>query len=287
MASTVAAAIAEVEGTEFDLRVGYLVKRPTPSEVDPEVRDAFAKVNSRKLQRSARMLAALRGADLESASDAVQEAILYLLESRNELFRTDPDEWWGLLYKIAEKRLIRLKSVRRPLSIDHLLEEQGDVIFFDAKPCIPESGGYQPVVEGLRLPKRGERWSRERTLAALHAFEERTGRPPRSDECRRVNLLPSLRTIYSHFDSLADALLEAGMVPPRAKSVRRNWTPVTASKKCLSFRWRQGRWPDGIDVRANTWGLPGYSTMIRYFGGVRAIDIQLGTEAILDGFEEA
>lgn len=286
MASTLAAAIAKVEGPEFDLRVGYLVKRPAPSKVEPEVRDAFAKVDSKRLQQSARMLASVCGSDIESASDAVQEAILHLLETRNELFRTNPDDWWGLLYKTAEKRLLRLKSRLGPLSIDYLLDEQGDGAFCDARPCVSESGGYQPPAKDLRLPKRGEKWSREMILAAIHDFKSRSGRSPRSDEFRRVNLLPSPRTIYAHFDSLADALLEAGMVPSGIKPVRRKWTPVAAAKKCLSFRWRHERWPDGSDVRANRWDLPGYSTMIRFFGGVRSIDIQLGTEAILDGYQE-
>lgn len=286
MASTLASALAQVEGPELDLRVGYVVPRPVPNEVDAEVRAAFAKVGQPRLDGLVRMLSSRRRSDFESASDALQEAFLHLLETRNELFRTDPDDWWNLLYKTAEYRLLRLKSQRGALSIERLLDEQGDTVFRNAKPCISESDALRPDIKDIRLPQGDEKWTRELIIGAFQGFKDRTGRQPKSDECRRINLLPSFRTVYSHFDSFADALLASGMVPGQAKTRRHRWTPVEAAKKCLNFRHREGRWPDWADARAKRWDVPGYSTMIRYFGGARAIDVQLGTEAILDGYEE-
>jgi DNA-directed RNA polymerase specialized sigma24 family protein len=285
MASSLAAAIAEVEGPEFDQRVGLVVERPIPAEVDLGVRDAFAKVTRQKLDRLARKLAWLCGADFESALDAVQEALLEVLETRVELFRVDPEDWWGLLQGTARVCLLRMRSQRRLHSIDELLEERGDSAFQDAKPCISPSDSPQPINQDFRMPQGKDGWTRELVIASLQAFRLRTGRQPRTGDCRRVNLLPSLRTIYMHFKSFSDALLAAGMVPPMTKRARRKWTPVEAAMKCRNFRWYEGRWPDEADARTRRWDLPGYSTMVRFFGGARAIDVQLGSEAILDGYD--
>lgn len=286
MARTFAEAIAAVEGDGFDAAVGYAVKRPTPSPVEEEVATAFRGFDYRDILRIERMLVSRHRCHLADAEEAVHEILEELLVKRPDLYRERPESWLGLLYKLAGFRILdRRAASSRVASIEELFERDRDAPFEKARPCI----AVAPADEDLRYaapPANGEKWGSEQIIGALQRFRDRTGRPPRSVECRAFNGLPELKIICRHFGSLANAILAAGMVPETSPKSRARWIPLEVARACRSFRRRNGYWPSWADVRRRPGELPGTTAMVRCFGGTRSIDVQLGAEAILGGTED-
>ncbi len=282
MAQTLATAIAEAEGPEFDAVVGYTVKRPDSTPVDEEVAAAFARVDFEPFGRIARRLSSRYRCHSADAEDAVQDALLDLLVKRADLFREEPESWMGLLYETARYRLIGIKSGQGQVaSIEALAELAGDARLATARPCVPASHAGDTEARYVRPPGEGEEWNPSQIIGALQRFRDYFGRPPKSAECKALNGLPSTTTIYKHFASFADAVLAAGMVPETAPRRRSAWRPLEAAEVCHAFRRRNGYWPSWADARRRPGELPGSSVMIRCFGGTRSHDVQRGAEAIL------
>lgn len=286
MASTLAVAIAEVEGPRFDEVVGYTVKRPEPAPVDEAITAAFTGVDPEFFGRLVRQLVSQCGGQPADAEEAMQNANLELLVKRPDLFREEPARWTGLLYETARYRLLDIKGRQGQIaSIEALTEIAGDAPFEKANPCIPLSHDGGSESRYVPAPQDGEEWSQSRIIGALQRFRDYYGRPPKSADCKKINGLPSTTTICRHFESFVDAVLAAGMVPEASLRKRRVWRPLEAAEVCCAFRWRNSRWPSWADARRCPGELPGYSVMIRCFGGARSHDVQRGAEAILAGVE--
>jgi hypothetical protein len=287
MARTFAEAIAAVEGSDFDAVVGYTVRRPEPAAVDEEVAAAFRDFDYGAVLRIERMLASRYHRHLADAEEAVHEVLEELLVKRVDLYRENPEGWMGLLYKLARFRLLDAKLGKGWVaSIEELTELAGDAPFESARPCVPASQSAEEDAKYAPPPRDGEEWNRSQIIGALQRFRDHFGRPPKSTECRALNGLPSTSAIYRHFDSFADAVLAAGMVPEAPPRRGREWKPLEAAKVCRSFKRRNGIWPSWADVKRRPGELPGTSVMLRCFGGTRSVDVQLGAEAILAGVEE-
>ncbi len=287
MARTLAAAIAKVEGPKFDAIVGYTVTRPEPAPVDYAVVAAFAEFDYGPIRRITRMLASRYRCHSTHAEDAVQDALTGLLVKRPDLFREDPECWMGLLHETARFRLIDIKAGQgQTASIEALTELAGDAPFEGARPCIPASHDGGEDAKYTLPPRDGEAWNPSQIIGALQRFRDYFGRPPKSEECKALNGLPGTAAIYRHFDSFADAVLAAGMVPDAQRRRRRAWKPLEAARTCHAFRRRNGRWPSSADVKRRPGELPGASVMDRCFGGTREVEVQQGAEAILAGTEE-
>ncbi|MBK5219779.1 MAG: hypothetical protein JJE35_08335 [Thermoleophilia bacterium] len=288
MARTLAAALAEVEGPEFDAIVGYTAKRPEPAPVDKEVAAVFAKFDYRAVRRIARMLASRYRCHPTHAEDAAHDALVDLLAKRPELFREDPERWMGLLHEVTRFRLIDIKAGQgQTASTEALTELAGDAPFEEAHPCIPASHDADGEAKYASPPRIGEEWNRSQIIGALQRFRDYFGRPPRTGECKALNGLPSSTAIYRHFASFSDALLEAGMVPDAPQRRRRAWKPLEAAKACSAFRRRNGHWPSWADVKRRPGELPSTSVMIRCFGSTRSAEVQQGVEAILADTEDS
>jgi len=286
MASTLAAALAEVEGPRFDAVVGYTVERPEPAPVDEEVAAAFVAVDSEFFDRLVRQLVSQCGGQPADAEEAIQNANLELLMKRPDLFREEPTRWTGLLYETARYRLLDIKERQgETASIEALTEIAGDAPFEKANPCTPLSHDGGSESRYIPPPQGGEEWSQSRIIGALQRFRDYYGRPPKSSDCKKINELPCPTTICRYFTSFVDAVLAAGMVPEASLRRRSVWRPLEAARVCRAFRWRNGRWPSSADARRCRGELPGDSVMIRCFGGTRSHDVQRGAEAILTGVE--
>lgn len=286
MARSFAEALAAVDGPELDAIRGLLTKprkhAPTPADVEA----AFRNFDITRVRRIARQLSRPHYCDLADGEDAVQDTLTWLWVKRPELFCVDPDTWMGLLHCLACYRLRALRERHRPASIEGLAEKAGDRPFLDARPCLPPS---LDVAETRyeSPPGPGEEWREPQILGALQRFRDYHGRPPKARECRPIHGLPSLSVVYRHFPSFGQAVLAAGMVPESIGQRRRRWTPVEAAETCASFKRRNGYWPNGSDVRRNPGELPNTRAMIRFFGGTRSAEIQLGSEAILSATRAA
>lgn len=286
MASTLAAAIAEVEGPRFDAVVGYTVERPEPAPVDEEITAAFAGVDPKLFGRLVRQLVSQCGGQPADAEEAIQNANLELLVKRPDLFREEPARWTGLLYETARYRLLDIRERQgQTASVEALSEIAGDAPFEKANPCIPLSHDGDSESRYVSSPQDGEEWSQSQIIGALQRFRDYYGRPPKSTDCKKINGLPSTTTILRHFDKLVDAVLAAGMVPDTPLRRRSVWRPLEAARVCRAFRWRNSRWPSSADARRCPGELPSGSVMIRCFGGTQAHDVQRGAEAILAGVE--
>jgi hypothetical protein len=287
MAASFRAAIAKVEGPEFDERVGLTVRRPQPARVEKEIDAAFSGFDyDRQIGRIVRALARRLRSHVADAEDATHDVLAELLEKHGERLREDPETWMGWLYKSAYYRLIKIKSDLEPVeSIEWLTELAGDAPFDGAQSCVPPSLEAEQDCRHEQVPGDGEDWARAQTIGALQRFGDYYARPPRLAECKWINGLPGDAIIYRQFGSLANAVLAAGMVPDAFARRRKRWKPFEAAKSCLSFRLRNGYWPDRIDVERNRGVLPSASVLIRCFGGTRSGEVQQGAEAILSGSE--
>jgi DNA-directed RNA polymerase specialized sigma24 family protein len=286
MAATLAAAIAEVEGPQFDAIVGYTVKAPEPTPTDEAIAAAFEGFDYESLRKITRMLASRYRCHAADAEDAVHDALTELLVKRPGLLQEGSDHWLGLLHEVGRYRLIAIKSGQeQSASIESLTELAGDAAFENARLCIAASHDGSEDARYARSPREGERWTRSQVIGSLQRFRDYVGRPPRTHECKALNGLPSTTTIYRHFESLAEAILAAGMVPEAPQRHRRRWTPFEAARVCRSFRRRNGHWPNSADVKRRGGELPSTSVMIRCFGGTRSSEVQQGAEAILAGSE--
>lgn len=286
MARTLAVALAEVDGPDFDEIVGYTIRRPTPAPVDQAVVAAFRSFDYRPVRRIEQMLASRYRCHLADAEEAAHEVLEQLLVKRPDLYREDPESWMGLLYERARFRLIDANlGTGQTASIEELTEISGDAPFATARPCVAASWSAEEDAKYSSPPRDGEEWNRSQIIGALQRFRDYYGRPPKSTECRALNGLPSTSALYRHFDSFAAALIAAGMVsdsPPRRRKVTK---PLDVARVCKAFRWRHGFWPSWADVKRRPDELPSASALVRCFGGTRSVDVQMGAEAILAGVE--
>ncbi|MDX6625424.1 MAG: Homing endonuclease associated repeat [Solirubrobacterales bacterium] len=286
MAGTFGEAFAAVQGHEFDLAVGYEIPPRPHAPVDEEVARNFAGLDYRPYEGMARMLAWCFRDNEADGQDAVQQTFLEMYEKEPHLYREDPAQWRGRLYKKAEYRLRRERARRgRTRSIQGLLDSEGDAALADASPCLPISFTVDEEARYLPLPRAGEPWTEEQVIAALQRFRDHHGRPPRGFECQRLHRMPPPSVIRRLFGDFNSAILAAGMTPPTLGQRRRRWTAAEAARACRSFRWRNGRWPDSADLGRNPGELPSAKVMIRFFGSTRAADVQPVAEAILTSVE--
>jgi len=281
MARTFAAAFAAVAGPKLDDAAGF-TRRPhrrTPTE--PAVSAAFTGLDYEPFRRIARRLAAHQRCEPGHSEEAVQEGIAYLLEKDPSLFRESPLNWLGLLYEVSKHRLhVVRRGQGRAASIEALVEGGAENVVERAVPCLaPEqraTGDYRDVLP----PPQEEAWNATQILGALQRFHWYHARAPRARECGPAHLLPSEAVVRRHFGSFTDALLAAGIAPDVTRR-RGRWTPVEAAEACRSFRWRNQRWPDGIDADRNPGILPSRHAMQRFFDGTNAAEVQIGAEAII------
>jgi DNA-directed RNA polymerase specialized sigma24 family protein len=284
MAVSFAAAIAEIEGPEFDLVVGYAIPPREHAPTDDEIKAAFERFDYRQVRRIARQLSSRCRRHQADAEDAVHETLVDLLVKRPDLYRQDPKEWLGLLYAVSRFRLADIRvSSRRTESIEGLREMAGDAPFSGARPCLPPSLDADEESKYAPPPAQGEAWNSTQIIGALQRFRDYYGRPPKAKECNSFQMLPSSPTVRRRFGDFANAVLAAGMVPDTFGQRRKRWSAIEAARACLAFRRRHGRWPDWADLKRNLGDLPGREVMIRFFGGTRPAEVQQGTEAILAG----
>lgn len=281
MAATMADAIKAAEGPAFDAIVGYTVVAPQAAPTDPDIATAFARLDPKELRRLSLVLSARERRHPTEADDAVQDAFLELWVKQREILLSTPRTLLGYLYEVARRRLQEIGRREGPLSTDALREEGNDAFLNGARPFAPESHSAEEQSRHAPPPAPGRFWNREQILGAIQRFRDHHGRPPKATEFRAINGLPSLATLYRHFDTLADALLTAGMVPDSSCRNRRIRPPIAVARECRAFRRRHGRWPYSRDVKRHAGELSSTTVMIRCFGGTRAVDIQLGAEAIL------
>jgi hypothetical protein len=282
MAASLAAALAKVQGPEFDRIVGLTLPPRRHAPVDPEFRTAFEGFDEEHHRKIVRLLSARHRCHPAAAEDALQDTLLYLLERHPDRFREDPESWLGLLYSLARYRLIDSQTrAGQTESIEALREAAGDAPFAGARPCVPPSPETDEDGRYAARPQHGRVWSGTQVIGALQRFRDYHGRPPRSAECRSIHGLPGIATVNRHFGGLHQAVLAAGMVPDSLGRRRKPWEPIEAAKVCRSFRRRNGHWPGWSDVRRSAGYLPGESTMVRFFGGTQPGEVQQGVEAIL------
>jgi hypothetical protein len=284
MAGSFEEAFREIEGAELDLIVGFSILPRKHAPTDAEVRAAFEGFDYRHVDRIVRILSSSHRCDRAHAEDAVHDGLVYLCVRRPELFREDPEGWLGLLHEVAKYRLLAIRSRQgQTASIDQLTELAGDAPFAGARRCVSPSPDADEESRYAPPPRPGEAWNPTQILGAFQRFRDYHGWPPKAKDCRAINGLPSVATICRHFESFADAILAAGMMPdtPRRRRRRRRWGPVEAARACLSFRWRHGYWPGAAEAKRSLGDLPGEKVMNRFFGGTNSGHVQIGAEAIL------
>lgn len=282
MAASLAAAIKEVEGPEFDLIVGYSIPPREHALTEEAIRAAFEEFDYRHVRRIARRLSAHHRCHETHAEDAVHDALLALLVRRPDLYRKDPTGWLGLLHSTSHFRLLRIKfPAQRTESIEGLAESARDTALNAARPCVPPLTDSSEESRYAPLPERGEGWNRTQIIGAIQRFRDYHGHPPRASDCRALNRLPSSATINRHFGDFASAILAAGMVPDTLGRRKKSWSAIEAARACRAFRKRHGYWPNWADARRNPGDLPGRGAMMRFFGSTQPSEVQLGAEAIL------
>lgn len=275
-------AVAEAEGRRFELAVRLALPSRPHAPVEPQVRQAWAGVDDRYLKRVARRLCARYGYREVDVEEAVSAVLLDLLQKRPELFRQDPEDWEGLLAKLAYYWLIGDRIRARPHdSLDFLLEAGEEGKLSKAELCVSLTSSAEEDSRYLAPPRPGEEWSRLQVIGALQRFRDERGHPPKARECRSSNGLPSTKTIQSLFGTLSAALLEAGMVPEEFGRRRRKWTAVEVARICRSFyRWK-GWWPERSDLLLYPEFLPSPAVVERRLGKLRSGQIRRRAEAIL------
>jgi DNA-directed RNA polymerase specialized sigma24 family protein len=282
-----ALAIADASSPEFDRAVRLVVDRPAARAVPYDVAAAFSRYDYGAGIRGVTVgLWRSWNCDYVWAEEAVQDALTHLYATKRELFVRHPDTWMKLLYKVAYNQLIKnRREVDRVDSMEWLWADGGDDAFQRARAALPASiEGVDEDAKYLPPPGPGESWERVQMIGAAQRFRDLTGRPPTQEECRgqrgRELGLPPASAIAREFDSYNEFLLEAGMTP-RFTARTRTWTAIEAAKECASWRRRNSCWPGRAEIDRVSNGLPPKGVCEKYFGGYRAIDIQLGVEAIL------
>ncbi len=187
MAGSMALALAEASGPEFDRAVGFTIDRPEPAPVDPAIEANFARHDFNVAFRRVKFgLAKQWRCDITICDEAIQNAITHLFETDRDLFTKPPDEWMTLLFVVAGRTLGRsLKRKGRVSSIDGLWKENGEGALTGARPAVPAS--IEGMDEDARLapsPEMGGRWERLEMLGAAQRFRDANGRPPTKEECR-------------------------------------------------------------------------------------------------------
>jgi DNA-directed RNA polymerase specialized sigma24 family protein len=286
MARSFREAFAGIEGPEFDLAVGYTIPPWKGRPTERAMAAAFEGFGSRQIKKIVRFLVAYDRCQESDAEEAVQDALLHLLDNRRDLLRESPERWLRYLVKTARFRLLdSRRSSRRTDSIEKLTATAGDAPFIAAQRCVPPDLDASNDSRYTAAPKRGEDWTATQIIGAFQRFRDFHGRPPKVAECRSVHMLPSRSAIARHFPSFADAVLAAGMVPRDLGRRRKRWSPLEAATACLSFRHRNARWPCRQDTERQSSGLPSASVMKRFFGGSLEAEVQRGAESILFGVE--
>jgi DNA-directed RNA polymerase specialized sigma24 family protein len=283
MAATVAAAFEELGDKKLDLFASSAPSRFEPLPTDDAVVAAFTGIDRRLFERVTLKLGRRCRRHLHDAEEAVQDALLELYVSRRELFHENPENWLGLLYTVARFRLLQIGGVtkRRVASLEAMNERGGDSRVETARPCIPLSSDAEED-RMYELPSPGETWNRAQMISAAQRFRDYYGRPPNLRDCKPENRLPSPAPIYRVFQSFDQLILAAGMTPERIGVRRVRWSASEAAETCKSFKHRHGYWPSWSDIKRYPGELPNTGTMVRFFGGTRSIDVQIGVEAILD-----
>ncbi len=283
MARSFKAALAAVEGPEFDLAVGYSLRPRRPAPTPEPLRRAFEGIDYSQIGRIAHFLALRYRSSQSDAEEATHSALEELFRKRPDVFTRGPEKWLRFLYGAARFRLFDIRSAAAPIeSLDALWEAGGDAALSGSHPLLPATPGEAEDARHVLPPSPGEEWSDAQMIGALQRFHDEHERPPRARECKRMRGLPSPATLGKRFGSFSEALRAAGMLPPTAGLRRKRWTPVEAAQACLSFRWRNGRWPDATDVKLNPGVLPSRGVMERFFGGTNPGEVQQGVESILD-----
>jgi hypothetical protein len=282
MARSLAAAIAAVEGPEFDEIVGYAPRLPRASSTPDGLRRAFEGFDYAHIDGIARRLTSRYRCAYSDAEEAVHDALEELIRKRPEVFARGREMWLAFLYGASRFRLFdRKASAGFFESLETLEEAGGDAALAGSHPLLPTVPGEAVNGRPTLPPGPGERWSGLQMVGALQRFHERHGRPPRARECKPLLGLPSIATFRREFGSFSNALQAAGMLSPTAGLRRKPWTALEAAEACISFRWRNSRWPDAADASRRPGELPSRSVMIRFFGGTRAAEVQQGAESIL------
>lgn len=286
MARTFRAAVAAVEGRDFDFAVGYAVPPRRHAPVDEGMGRNFAHLDYRPYRQIARNLARRQRRDEADGEDAVQQGFLEMLEKEPHRLREEPARWQRDLFRRAQHALGRSRRRRwRVLSIEALIDARGDPAFADAEPCLPVASSTEERGTLVSLPEGGRPWTTEQAIAAFQRFRDHHGRPPVVADCQRLHLLPSPSVVRRLFGGHERAVLAAGMTPRSLGQRRRRWTAVEAARACRSFRRRNGRWPDSGDLGRDPGDLPSAGVMVRIFGSTRAAVVQARAEAILASVE--
>jgi hypothetical protein len=281
MARSLAAAIAAVEGPKFDA----IVYSPPPRRAAPTpepIQRAFEGLDYSPIRAIARWLASRYRCPEAVAEDATHDALEQLLSKRPDVFDRGREGWLRILAGAARFRLFDIRtSAMFVESLDHLTEVFGDAGLRGMQ--APTALDLDAVTDarGVPPPNPREEWSDDQIIGALQRFHNDFGRPPKTRECKALHGLPSPATVRKRFGSFAKALQAAGMTPPTLGLRRKRWSAVEAARACLSFRKRNGRWPDEIDLLRNRGVLPSRSVMIRFFGSTRPAEVQQGVESIL------
>ncbi len=282
MARSLMAALAAVEGPEFDLAVGYSLRPHKPAPTPEPLRRAFEGIDYTPIGRIAHFLALRYRSSQSDAEEATHGALEELFRKRPDVFTRGPERWLRFLYGAARFRLFDIRSsVGAVESLDALWEAGGDAALRGSRPLLPATPGEAEDARHALPPSRGEEWSDTQMIGALQRFHDEHEGPPRARECRTMRGLPSVATLGKKFGSFSAALRAAGMLPPTAGLRRKRWTAVEAAEACLSFRWRNGRWPDATDVKLSPGVLPGRGVMEKFFGGTHPGEVQQGVESIL------
>jgi DNA-directed RNA polymerase specialized sigma24 family protein len=282
MARSLAAAIAAVEGPEFDTIVGYSLPPRRAAPTPEGLRRAFEGFDYAQVRAIARSLVSRYRCSPSDAEEATQDALEELLRDRPDVFARGREKWLRFLYGASRFRLFDIRAAAGTVeSLERLWEAGGDAALGEAHPLMPADPGEPEDARSALPPSPGERWSRPQMIGALQRFHDHHGRPPRARECRAVQGLPSVATFRKEFGSFSAAVRSAGMLPPTSGLRRKRWTAAEAARACSSFRWRNGRWPEASDAQRNPGVLPGRSVMIRFFGGTRPAEVQRGAESIL------
>ena len=224
MASTITGAFEQIKGLALDMAIGLEKARPEPTPAEVDIEMAFSDFDIGTLDRMASTLAAACRESHQDAEDAVQSGCLELLERRPDLYRQDPDSWMGLLYTTSRFHLLRKKRYRfRVASTEAVFGDRSaealadlsdqapahrrDRALLRARPCVEVTRREDERARLLPRPEVGFRWAPEQIVGAIANFRDFFGHPPKWDDFKAINGLPSPTTVCRHFGSLAEAVL--------------------------------------------------------------------------------
>jgi len=280
VAVSVAAAIAKAkrrEGERFDRAAGYLPPPPKPAPTPRHIRTAFESVDQNRIDHLVYWLIKETRCSEADAREATQDTFEKLLRKRPEVFHRDTEEWWRILYEIAPYRVSEIRFARHQIVlVDSLVESVGAAATDTERPSLPISPAACDYT-WVEPPSEGEAWVRIQIIGAFQRYARHYGKQPREIDCRALHRLPSPGEIRACFGTFGAALAAAGMRGQR----RPRTTHLEAAEQCLSFKRRNGRWPDTRDFRRCEGDLPREKVARRIFGSTRPGVVQQQAEEIL------